>query len=423
MISPVFENPYTDRELSVFTTNRTKPRLRWYEFKEGFSSILVEEALEAVNRPGKPLRVLDPFSGSGTTLVTAAKHGHLVTGVEVNPFLAFTASAKCYKQTWSRHSFERTIKRLCAAPPYERRSNLENFSTFTERAGATKWLFNRSVLRGFAAIDSKLSRRFHAYEPIRLALLAAAMECSNVRRDGKCLRYNRGWHTTGHSSGELRDIFVQRLHMIFDDLQAEPLEAGTSKVIQADARQALRDLKSGSIDLIVTSPPYLNSFDYSDVYRPELFLGGFVKDNNELRAIRLRTVRSHVQANWESPHEMVSDMLSPVVARIKNAEGLWNRRLPMMVQAYFEDMRTILAEAHRIVSPGGQAWIVVSTSAYGGIEIPVDLIIADVATRQGWRLCGVNALRSMRAAGQHWAHLTPGAKPPLRESLIILERP
>jgi hypothetical protein len=93
-----------------------------------------------------------------------------------------------------------------------------------------------------------------------------------------------------------------------------------------------------------------------------------------------------------------------------------------MVQAYFADMAEVLREAARLIRPDGQAWIVVSTSAYAGIEIPVDLIMADIGTQSGWALVGIYVLRQLRTAGQHWTHLQPNAKAPLRESLIALKR-
>jgi hypothetical protein len=249
------------------------------------------------------------------------------------------------------------------------------------------------------------------------------MDHCNARRDGKCLRYKKNWRETGHTSTELRLALKSRLATVYEDIDDQVFPVRATRVLRGDARRVLRRLKDASHDVMVTSPPYLNSFDYSDVYRPEMFLGGFVRDNDELRHVRLRTVRSHVQASWERPREVVSDMLRPVLRKLQRADSLWDRRLPLMVQAYFEDMRCVLREAFRVVRRAGQAWIVVSTSAYNGIEIPVDLVIADVAVREGWRLSAINVLRSLRAAGQHWEYLEQGAKPPLRESLIILERP
>jgi hypothetical protein len=165
----------------------------------------------------------------------------------------------------------------------------------------------------------------------------------------------------------------------------------------------------------------LNSFDYSDVYRPELFVGGFVENNEELRQIRLRTIRSHVQVKWKTSTLITSQLLVPVIERLNDAK-LWSSQLPAMVSSYFVDMATMLKNSSRLVRPGGEAWIVVATSAYGGVEIPVDLILADVASKNGWDLEGVYVLRQMRSAGQHWSHLEDRKRLPLRESLILLKR-
>ena len=113
-------------------------------------------------------------------------------------------------------------------------------------------------------------------------------------------------------------------------------------------------------------------------------------------------------------------MLPPILSQLKEREDkLWDKRIISMVQAYFSDMADILRECGRVVRPNGQAWIVVSTSAYAGIEIPVDLILADIGCRNGWSLRGVNVLRNIRSSSQHWGNLKAGAKSSLRESLII----
>jgi hypothetical protein len=93
-----------------------------------------------------------------------------------------------------------------------------------------------------------------------------------------------------------------------------------------------------------------------------------------------------------------------------------------MVQSYFADLANIVKQCARLVRPGGRAWIVVGTSAYGGVEIPVDLILADIAAQSGWSVKSVNVLRQLRAAGQQWSRIGDGPAPPLRESLVILER-
>jgi DNA modification methylase len=421
MIKPIEENRYLGRDLSTFSTNLGLPRHRWYEFKEGFSETLVREAITEQSTGKKKLRILDPFSGSGTTLVTAGRTGHTATGIEVNPFLSFASQAKCASGEWERGEFYDCLESVLSETQHEVVSSLEGQSTFTETPGSEKWLFNRSVLRGFTALDTVLNKIDTYRDPLRLALFASLMDCCNARRDGKCLRYRKGWTTLGFNSESLRRIFSLRATMVFNDVTNHPFREKDLTILQGDAREQLTNLEAKQYDLVVTSPPYLNSFDYSDVYRPELFVGGFVKNNEELRQIRLKTIRSHVQVSWQPATNTSSPMLTPILKELSD-KRLWDRRLPDMVQSYFEDMSDILRELARVVRPAGQAWIVVSTSAYGGVEIPVDLLLADVGTQNGWCLKGVYVLRQLRASGQHYARGIKNSRPHLRESLIILQR-
>lgn len=412
---------FANSALSTSGANQALPRHRWYSLKEGFSEALVREAISSCRSGGHQLRILDPFCGSGTALVTAGGMGLSATGIEVNPFLAFASRAKCVRGGWDLSRFRACVQLVAEAGRRGRPSPLETFSTFTERPGAEKWLFNRSVLRSFTSMMVSLDESHPFQEPLRLALLASAMACSNVKRDGKGLRYWRDWEARRPGGKDLRARFVRSADEMGSDGSDASFGWRGMSVIEGDARREVRRLPPESFDLLMTSPPYLNSLDYCDVYRPELFLGGFVSSNRELRDVRLRTVRSHVQVGWEPSDVVASPLLERPLGELAKAK-LWNARIPAMVQSYFADMAQVLAGCARLVRRSGQAWIVVSTSAYGGVTIPVDLILADIGTRNGWQLQGVYVLRHLRSSGQQWAALARGKTPPLRESLIILTR-
>ena len=173
--------------------------------------------------------------------------------------------------------------------------------------------------------------------------------------------------------------------------------------------------------MIIFSPPYLNSFDYSDISRPELFLGKFIKDNNELMQLRKKTLRSHVQCKWDSKDSSTSPWLTGIVQKLNDKQDtLWNINIPQMVSSYFYDMEEVLKQSYRIAKRNSQLWFVVSTSAYSGVEIPVDLILADIATAQGWELDSVNALRKLRTSSQCINENQQKVR--LRESLIICRK-
>ena len=200
---------------------------------------------------------------------------------------------------------------------------------------------------------------------------------------------------------ELRNTFVYYLTRIKEDLVTLPLSDAKVRIINNDSRQALKSLSVNCANVIAFSPPYLNSFDYCDVYRPELFLGGYVDSNEALRDLRAKTLRSHVQYSWNDNAPCSSAWVAEIVSAIKNRESsLWNRNIPAMIHNYFSDMEEIFKECYRVATSGTVMWFIVSTSAYAGIEIPVDLLLADQASKCGWELEGVNALRNLRTSSQ-----------------------
>ena len=123
-----------------------------------------------------------------------------------------------------------------------------------------------------------------------LALISAVMQCCNAKKDGKCLRYLKNWKNLNYNADSLRTLFVENALTMLSDLEANPLTEKERIIKQGDTRVLLNQTKDMSVDLVIFSPPYLNTFDYSDIYRPELFLGKFVSDNNELMKIRKQTL-------------------------------------------------------------------------------------------------------------------------------------
>lgn len=397
----------------------TEPRHRWYFLKEAFSPALVTYAIRVEKLPRNAV-IFDPFSGGGTTVVEASRLGKQSYGHEVNPFLVDVAKAKLACCTAKQVRTSATV--ALAGALKGRRTPLEYFSTFSKSGGSDKWLFNRPVLRAFSGAWASLkthpgpSRRI-----LRIALIGAALDCANARKDGKCLRYRRAWREMNFEIDTFLDAFGNRVRDIVEDIESTTLPV-VGKIFTADSRR--RSL-SARFDLCLTSPPYLNSFDYTDVYRPELFLGEYVSNMDQLTSVRRRTIRSHVQVRWTDPR---SSDFGPAYDRIasdlkERVHELWSQRIPLMTQAYFEDLQRVLVNLRAQAKRGAAAWFVVSTSAYAGIHIPVDVILSEVAERSGWSVRSVNKMRNLgRVANQQWAALSNGSqRPALRECVVILD--
>jgi hypothetical protein len=399
------------------------PRHRWYFIKEGFSPRLVETALESENVSKGDL-LFDPFSGGGTVPVTGAVHGMKTHSLELNPFLRFLSATKLAQaHSGALLKSSEIVKRGMGHPV---RSSLEGCSTFTEGNRWKRWLFPLAVLRTYEGGRRALRNVSPTHRGLlRLGLIGAALDCCNASRDGKCLRFPKSWKKSECSAEELAGQFERRVKLLAEDVDKLPLNRANACVTQGDARKVICSTLKQKFRLCVTSPPYLNSFDYSDVYRPELFLGGFVDSNRALMKIRMQTVRSHVQASWSQPKRSEFGALyTNCISQIRDAaENLWDPRIPTMIQAYFEDMEKVLRDLHRRALDNASIWLVVSTSAYGGVQVPVDLILAEIAERAGWCLREVGVLRHLRSSSQHVKHVEDvhQRSVPLRESVVILD--
>jgi len=391
------------------------PRHRWYYYKEGFSPFLVENAIEQTGI-GKDDIILDPFNGGGTTTLTASSLGLKSVGIEVNPFTSFLAKTKT--KNVKIREFNNWRKILLNVSEKKYQSNLIGFSTFSERNGLNKWLFNKDVLNAYEArwnltnnIESKDLR-----DVFRLAMVSSAIENCNAKRDGKCFRYRDGWENNGFNEETFINSLALNLEKIKEDVQKKLITQQTN-IINGDSRKVLNSNEFDSFKLCVTSPPYLNTFDYTDIYRPELFLGKFVNSSKELYDLRLRTVRSHIQAKWEEPKLKDFGMLyEKSIEHVKgNLDSLMHKNIPVMIQAYFEDMYNILTLLKQKAKKDAQLWFVVSNSAYAGMEIPVDLIIGEIGSKAGWYLKEIGVLRYINKRKTKYS---PKIKE-LRESVII----
>lgn len=391
-------------------------RHRWYYYKEGFSPFLVDNAIDKVCT-NKDDIIIDPFNGSGTTTLSASIKGHQSIGIEVNPFTAFLADAKL-KSTETKE-LDKWADKIFYSSNKTLKSDLIGFSTFSETKGSNKWLFNDGVLNAYEGGWQRTLDipSYHLKKIMRLALIMSAMDNCNATRDGKCLRYRESWKTKEITKENFLNSLESNIALIKTDIESQPVMQ-KSIILNGDARQILQS-KTGDtkFKLCITSPPYLNTFDYTDIYRPELFLGKFVKNNQQLYNLRLKTVRSHVQAKWAKPvrndfgiiYEQALNHIN------ENRQHLYHKDIPLMVQAYFEDMINILSLLRKKACKDAELWLVVSNSAYANKEIPVDLIIGDLGSIAGWYLKEIGVLRNInRRKTKHSPDVLH-----LRESVII----
>jgi hypothetical protein len=171
-------------------------------------------------------------------------------------------------------------------------------------------------------------------------------------------------------------------------------------------------------DLIVFSPPYPNSFDYTDIYNVELWTLGYLTSAVDNIKLRRSTVHSHVQIQRAAaPPVHESTTLISAVKRLeeKRAE-LWDSRIPEMVLGYFRDLELVLTESLRLVTDRGKVLMVVGDSRYAGVLIDVPTILAELGQAIGFKKVQAFEVRKMRASAQQ------GGNHHLRECIVEMAR-
>lgn len=177
-------------------------------------------------------------------------------------------------------------------------------------------------------------------------------------------------------------------------------------------------LDSGSFDSVVFSPPYANRFDYFESMKVELWFGGFVKSYNELNALRKTSMRSHLGADLNQTTTMVPDLEEVIQSMDQNSYAV-GMRVPSLLRGYFEDVRQVLAESRRVTKKNGHTFVVVGNSAYAGMIVPTDSLVAQIGKDTGFSNAKVHVVRALTVAPQQRARLV-GLEQFMRESVVEL---
>ncbi|MEU8010389.1 DNA methyltransferase [Micromonospora parva] len=407
------------RTVPSLGTNDGAPPLAfqtWHRFKEAFPPELIATAVTRSKR--QVAACVDPFGGSGTTALACQMLGVRSTTIEVNPFLADVIRAKL--ASFDVDELISTLAQVRRQSKTRSVAATDYFAnapkTFLESPTNSRWLFNLPVADRLAAILSAIDgveatgiRRL-----LRVVVGGMLAEVSNVTVSGKGRRYRGGWKDSATDADAVDRLFASRAERALTDIgQFRQRHLVDADVIEGDARKV--QLK-GAYDLSVFSPPYPNSFDYTDVYNLELWMLGYLTKRDDNRHLRNATLSSHVQLLREySPPPVGSPTLDTVLERLNGAQGeLWSPWIPHMIGSYFSDLMTVVDRLRPRLRDDAQCWIVVGDSRYKGVTVPVAKILTELVQERHWTVQHSAPIRHMKSSAQQ------GGRPELAESLIVL---
>lgn len=325
-----------------------------------------------------PLVVLDPMVGSGTTVAIARALGHRAIGFDIDPLAVELAKAWCSSHT---AAVVRAKAFHAASEAQSRWSTLRGHSTYPKgadeetRAFVRYWfdLTNRRQLRALAdAIETVAPQGVRRILWVAFSRLIIAKEAGASR--ARDLAHSRP-HRVEKPPTRALPAFLGEVERIITALASatHTEQRGVAEIAVGDARQ-LPTIETSSVDVVITSPPYLNAIDYLRTSKFSLVWMGHGISN--LRTIRSRSIGSEVSAGANI------DRFSDVMNAMGRVATLPSRQR-LLLSRYLEDMDRALREFSRVLVPGGRAILVVGDCAVRGVRIRNSIGLEALARRHG----------------------------------------
>lgn len=397
------------RQLVTYVPNKTEPIHNWFDYKEGFSKKLVEGLLAEFDARPDEL-VLDPFCGCGTTPLTCQQLGYPAVGVDILDVAIFAARVKL-RTHYEPLLLESKINQLLATPFREPEGAFPEIRIIP-RAFTSQVM--QQVLSFKEAILSEPEESVRDF--LMLGLTSVLEEVSFTSKDGQFLRL------VEREIPPVRQVLGKKLRAMHSDLlygngqrsflYQAPNTQFPAMVLRGDAR--CLPLDHGSADIVITSPPYLNRYDYSRVYTLELALL-FINDFEELKDVRHSLLRSHIEVKPSDTDKVRTATLREILSNLEGRK-LNNPRIPIMIKGYFEDMFQVIKELYRVMRPGGCVALVVGNARFAGEIVPVDMMLCELAEQAGFH---TRAIWVTRYKGNSSQQMGRYGRRPVRESIIL----
>ena len=409
-----------------------RPAHDWYRFVLSFPPHLVRDYVERFGLDSGAA-ILDPFCGTGTTLVEAKKLGIASVGIEALPMSAFAAATKL---DWSPKGgalrrdvdqiAERALKRLkrqggCDEPGGPIPQPLLTLPPEQERL-----LLQNSIsplpLHKALLLRDEIDRADSPHAAhLRLALARELpTTIGNLRFGPEVGLGAKKDDVAAISAWRSRiEIFAQDL----DDLRDR--HGAPATVLRADARDVAASVPERSIDCVITSPPYPNEKDYTRAVRLESVILGLLSDSQELRSIKRGLLRSNSRGvykgddddAWIAAHPRIQELADRIEqTRLERGKTSgFERMYHRVARLYFGGMARHLASLRPALKPGAQlAYVVGDQASYLRVMIRTADLLADIADRLGYEVTGKDLFRTRAASA---------TRATLNEEVLLLRWP
>jgi SAM-dependent methyltransferase len=396
----------------------------WYRFVLSFPPHLVREYFERFGLKAGAT-VLDPFCGTGTTIIEEKICGINGIGIEANPMAHFASSVKV---DWDidPDKLSKHAQQIAAVANKELASQ-RGAALRTLPKDAMALLLTDSIsplplhksLVLLDAIKAQAHSPFHRHEMLAFAK-SLVFSISNLHFGPEV-----GVHHTKKVDAPVVESWLSEILTIASDIRSKPCSNAQSVIHHADSRQLNMLLTPRSIDAVFTSPPYPNEKDYTRTTRLESVILGFITNKTGLRSLKTGLLRSNTRNvfkgddddSWIADHAEIQGIASEIenrriaLGKTSGFEKLYSK----VTKLYFGGMARHLAELRPYLKPGAYLGYVVGDQAsYLQVLIRTGQLLADIAQSLGYRVERIDLFRT---------RLSTATRKQLREEVVVLRWP
>jgi len=403
----------TDKYSGTFSKNMSTHIHSWYRYSAGFSSEWVGRLI-CQEKAHDRTHVLDPFVGSGTVLIEAEKYGIYGIGIESHPFMARIAKAKLQwrenPESFKKHALAVMERSRTITPSIE------------EYPALIKKCYPSDVLGSLDALCRawmQMNDNSQYSELTWLTLASILRECSPVG--------TAQWTYVLPKKSKAKpvnpyDAFWSKIQLMVKDMTyMQKIANGPRAVLyQEDAREC-KSVPDRWAELVVTSPPYANNYDYADATRLEMSffkeVDGYGDLQEKVRQYLIRSCTQHVASISKDTYKMIENpLLKPIRDELyevckhldeeRNHHG-GKKQYHTMIVAYFLDLTKVWVALRRTTSDNALVCFVVGDSAPYGVYVPVERWLGNLAVAAGFKSYEFDKLRDRNVKWKNRKHRVP----------------
>ena len=412
LIDPIEQQIAAQKARSgTFTDNMKLPVHRWFRYSAGFSAEWIESILKTSNATS----VLDPFVGSGTVCIASDKYGISSYGVEAHPFVYRLG---CGKLAWAESvdDFKAAVLKLT-----EMAAKLGDSISLSDAPELIAKCYSEAILRDLYSIKEAYLKMTPQWtnEIASLVFLAINSILRSTSHVGTAQwQYILPNKTKARVSSPYDALKLQAEMMIADMLIMQKASSISKAIILPSDSRTLMGIPDKSIDLVITSPPYANNYDYADATRLEMSFWGEISNWGDLHeSVRKYLICSSSQHASKNKLKLPDLLVNPAVMPIKDqltavcneldevrkTKG-GNKAYHLMIAAYFADMAKTLQALRRVTKDGTTMYFIIGDSAPYGVHVPVERWLGEIAISCGFKSWSFEKIRDRNVKWKNRKH-------------------